>query len=328
VPAPNGNRVDVLASVVSRRSMTIDRRSWLLLVLLAILWGGSYFFNGVALRDLPPLTIVLVRVGLGAVFLVPLLKPLGGAWPKTARGWLPYLVMGLLNNVIPFSLVVTGQSYISSGLASVLNATTPLFSVLVLGVFGDERLSAYRIAGVVIGLIGVIVLRGPGLNGSGNQTLGMLLCLGGAVSYAISGLWARRMLAGVPAITSATCQTICSVVMMAVIAAAAERPWQLAMPGLPTWLSLAALGLLSHALAYVVFFHILARSGATNVMLVTLLVPVTAILLGYLVLGEPLSASEIFGTLIVGSALLVMDGRLLRLFFRPAPAGSGGEAAR
>jgi drug/metabolite transporter (DMT)-like permease len=307
--------------------MTIDRQSWFLLVLLAIIWGGSYFFNAEALRDLPPLTIVLVRVALGAVFLVPLLKPLGGAWPKTARDWLPFLVMGLLNNVIAFSLIVTGQSYISSGLASVLNATTPLFSVLVLGAFGDERLSARRIAGVVIGLIGVIVLRGPGLSGPGNQTLGMLLCLGAAVSYAVSGLWGRRMLAGVPPITSATCQTICSGVMMAFIAGAAERPWNLPMPGMPALLSLVALGLLSHALAYVLFFQVLARSGATNVMLVTLLMPVTAILLGYLVLGEQLSANEIFGALIVGSALIVMDGRLLRLLLRPAPAG-GGEAPR
>jgi drug/metabolite transporter (DMT)-like permease len=307
--------------------MTIDRRSWLLLILLAIIWGGSYFFNAEALRDLPPLTIVLVRVALGAIFLAPLLKALGGTWPKTARDWLPFLVMGLLNNVIPFSLIVTGQSYISSGLASVLNATTPLFSVLVLGVFGDELLNVRRIAGVVIGLIGVIVLRGPGLGGTGNQTLGMLLCLGAALSYAISGLWGRRLLAGVPAITSATCQTICSAMMMAVIASVTEQPWHLPMPGLPTWLSLVALGLISHALAYVLFFQILARSGATNVMLVTLLMPVTAILLGYLVLGEQLSAGEIFGALIVGSALLVMDGRLLRLFLRSAPAG-GGQARR
>ncbi len=296
--------------------MIIDRQSWILLFVLAILWGGSYFFNAEALRDLPPLTIVLVRVALGALVLAPLLKPLGGTWPKTLRGWLPFLVMGSLNNVIPFSLIVTGQSYISSGLASVLNATTPLFSVLVLSGFGDERLSAHRIAGVVIGLVGVFVLRGPGLNGAGNQTLGMLLCLGGAVSYAFSGLWGRRMLAGVPAITSATCQTICSSVMMAIIAGATEQPWRLPMPSLPTWLSLGALGLLSHALAYVVFFRILARSGATNVMLVTLLVPVTAILLGYLVLGEPLSANEIFGALVVGSALIVMDGRLPRLLLR------------
>jgi len=308
--------------------MNIDRQSWLLLILLGILWGGSYFFNAEALRDLPPLTIVLVRVTLGALFLAPLLKPLGGTWPRTLRDWLPFLVMGSLNNVIPFSLIVTGQSYISSGLASVLNATTPLFSVLVLSSFGDERLSGHRIVGVVIGLIGVIVLRGPALDGSGSQTLGMLLCLGAAVSYAFSGLWGRRVLAGVPAITAATCQSICSSVLMAIIAGAVDRPWQLLMPSLPTWLSLGALGLLSHALAYVVFFRILARSGATNVMLVTLLVPVTAILLGYLVLGEPLGASEIAGALIVGSALLVMDGRLLHLLFRAGWTGRSRKAAR
>jgi drug/metabolite transporter (DMT)-like permease len=294
---------------------TIDRTSWLLLILLSILWGGSFFFTGVALRELPPLTIVLVRVVFGAVLLLPLLKALGGVLPKGVAGWIPFFVMGLLNNVIPFSLQVAGQTYISSGLASVLNATTPLFTVLVLASFGDERLSARRIAGVVIGLLGVVVLRGPGLDMSqgqtNDQTIGMLLCLGGALSYGFSGLWGRRKLTGVPPITSAACQLICSSVVMAIVAGTVDRPWLLPIPSPATLLSLIGLASLSTALAYVVFFHILARSGATNVMLVTLLIPVTAILLGVFMLGEPLTAREIAGALVIGSALLVVDGRAL-----------------
>lgn len=290
---------------------TIDRQTWLLLTLLSVLWGGSFFFTSAALRELPPLTIVLVRVALGAALLLPLLRRLGGALPDTFAGWKPFFVMGMLNNVIPFSLLVTGQTYITSGMASVLNATTPLFTALVLTSFGDERLIARRIAGVTIGLLGVIVLRGPGIVQTENQTIGMLLCLGGALSYGFSGLWGRRKLKGVPPITSATCQLLCSTLVMAIVASAVERPWQLPMPGLATWASLVGLAALATSLAYIVFFTILARSGATNVMLVTLLIPVTAILLGVLVLGEPLTLREVAGALVIASALLVIDGRVL-----------------
>ena len=289
--------------------MTIDRQTWLLLILLSILWGAAFFFIGVAVRELPIFTIVLVRVALGALLLLPMLKLLGGALPKTLSGWMPFLVMGLFTNVIPFSLLAAGQTYISSGLTSVLNATTPLFTVLVLAAFGDERLVANRVAGVLLGLAGVFVLRGPGLTSGHDQTIGMLLCLGGALSYGFSGLWGRRKLTGVPPITSATCQLICSSVVMAVIAAGVDRPWQLAMPSAATWLSLLGLASLGTSLAYIVFFRILNRSGANNVMLVTLLIPVTAILLGYFVLAEPLSIREVAGAFIIGSALLVIDGR-------------------
>jgi drug/metabolite transporter (DMT)-like permease len=295
---------------------TIDRQTWLLLILLSVLWGGSFFFSSVVLRELPPLTVAFVRVTLAAVLLFPLFKMRGGTLPSSLAGWMPFFVMGLLNNIIPFSLILAGQLRISSGLASVLNATTPLFTVLVLASFGDERLIARRVAGVVIGLVGVIVLRGAGFENSESQSIGMLLCLGGALSYGFSGLWGRRKFNGVPPITTATCQLISSSVVMAFIAAAIDRPWQLPMPGATTWAALFGLAALSTSLAYIVFFHILARSGATNVMLVTLLIPVTAILLGVLVLGEPLTVREIAGALVIGSALLVIDGRVLGLVRR------------
>jgi drug/metabolite transporter (DMT)-like permease len=289
----------------------IDRYTAQLLIFLSVLWGGSFFFTGVAVRDLPPFTIVLVRVALGALFLLPFLRVSGGALPKTLNGWVPFFGMGLLNNVIPFSLFVTAQTMISSGLASVLNATTPLFTVLVLAAFGDERLTARRVVGVLLGLAGVAVLHSATLSSGRNETIGILLCLGGALSYGFSGLWGRRKLTDVPPITSATCQLICSTLVMAVSAFAIERPWRLPMPSASTWLALIGLAALATSLAYIVFFRILSRSGPTNVMLVTLLIPVTAILLGHFVLGEPVTSQQIAGAVIIGSALLVIDGRLL-----------------
>jgi drug/metabolite transporter (DMT)-like permease len=295
---------------------TIDARTAQLLIFLSILWGGSFFFNGVAVRELPPFTIALVRVALGAAVLLPFLKMLGGALPKTAAGWFPFFGMGLLNNVIPFSLFLVAQTMISSGLASVLNATTPLFTVLVLSAFGDERLTKRRVAGVLIGLLGVFVLRGPALEGGYEQTLGMLLCLGGALSYGFSGLWGRRLLNGVPPVTSAASQLMCSTVVMTILAGAIEQPWHLPMPSAETLLALLGLAALSTSLAYLVFFRILTYSGATNVMLVTLLIPITAILLGHLVLGESVTAQQIVGAIIIGSALLVIDGRVFGLLYR------------
>jgi drug/metabolite transporter (DMT)-like permease len=196
---------------------------------------------------------------------------------------------------------------------SILNATTPLFTVVVMAASGDEPLAARRLLGVLAGLAGVIVLRGRELEIAGGETLGMLLCLGAALSYGFSGLWGRRRLAGTPPLTSATCQLICSSVVMLALAGLVDRPWLLPAPGLRTWLALLATAALSTALAYVVFFHILVRSGASNVMLVTLLIPVTAILLGHFLLGEPLEAREIVGALVIGGALLIVDGRVLKL---------------
>jgi len=290
----------------------IDARDWSLLALLSVLWGGSFFFNGVLLRELPPLTVVLLRVGLAAIILLPLLWVYRIALPKGLSGWKPFLAIGFLNNVLPFSLVVMGQTYIPSGLASILNATTPLFTVVVMAAAGDEKLHARRVAGVVAGLIGVIILRGQDFGLTTDQGVGILLCLAGAFSYGLAALFARRRLSDAPPLATATFQLLASSLMMTVVVAVFERPWQLPMPGATTWLAMIGLAALSTALAYIVFFQILRRSGPTNVMLVTLLIPVTAILLGHLVLGESISLREMIGALVIGSALLVLDGRVLK----------------
>jgi drug/metabolite transporter (DMT)-like permease len=289
----------------------IDARDWALLGLLSILWGGSFFFNGLVLKELPPLTVVFLRVAIAAIILLPLLFVYGIRLPKGLSGWKPFFAIGFLNNVLPFSLIVIGQTYIPSGLASILNATTPLFTVVVMAIAGEEKLHLRRIAGVVAGLIGVIILHGDGFGFETGQTIGILLCLAAAFSYGLSALLARKVLSNSPPLGTATFQMLASAAMMTVVAGLVERPWQLPMPDAATWLAVIGLAALSTALAYIVFFQILRRSGATNVMLVTLLIPVTAILLGYLVLGESISSREIIGALVIGSALLLIDGRVL-----------------
>ena len=305
---------------MAANSTSIDARDWSLLGLLSILWGGSFFFNGVILRELPPLTLVLLRVALAAIVLLPLLWVYRIRFPKGVAGWWPFLAIGLFNNVLPFSLIVMGQTYIPSGLASILNATTPLFTLVVMATAGEEKLHPRRIAGVVAGLIGVAILHGEafdkGLGVEAGPGIGILLCLAAAFSYGLSALVARRLLSNPPPLGTATFQMLASAMMMLPVAGVVERPWQLPMPGAATWLAVIGLAVLSTALAYIVFFQILRRSGATNVMLVTLLIPVTAILLGYLVLGESISLREIVGALVIGSALLLIDGRVLKFFRR------------
>ena len=295
----------------------IDGRDWVLFGILSVLWGGSFFFNGIALKELPPFTLVFLRVALAALVLLPVLRAYRISFPRGLSGWQAFFGIALLNNVLPFSLIVMGQTYIPSGLASILNATTPLFTVLVMAASGDEKLLMRRVAGVLAGLIGVIILHGQDIGFNNSQGIGVLLCLAGAFSYGLSALYARRNLSNSPPLATATFQLLASSLMMAVVAAVVERPWRLPMPGATTWLAMAGLAGLSTALAYIVFFQILRRSGSSNVMLVTLLIPVTAILLGYFVLGESISGREIVGAIVIGSALLLIDGRVLNLVRRP-----------
>ena len=284
---------------------------WLLLMVLSVLWGATFFFVAVALRDLPPLTLVTARVGLAAFLLAPLARLAGYRLPATLTAWRPYLVLALLNNVAPFTLISYGQTRVASTLAAVLNATTPLFTLVIARVFAGEALSVSKVAGVGLGICGVAVLMGPAaLGADAASAVGMLAVLAGAMSYGLAALWMRR-LRETPPLVSAAAQLICSTVLLAPIAAAFDRIWMLPVPGATAMAAVVGLAAFSTALAYVVFFRINPSAGPTNVMLVTLLIPVTAALLGVLILGESLASNQMAGALIVASALVVIDGRLL-----------------
>ena len=296
---------------MSNVAKTMDTQDWSLLIVLSVLWGGAYFFAGVAVKELPPLTVVLVRVGLAAVTLMPLFWYFGHTLPRSFSGWLPFFGMGLLNNVLPFGFIFAGQTQITVGLSSIINAMTPLFTVIVMAVFLEERLTVYRVIGVLLGVVGVAILRGLEAPIEGAQTLGIALCAAGALSYGFAALWGRRRLAGVPPLKSAACQLICSTLIMAVVVAVVDQPWTLSPPSQATVYALLALGIFGTALAYIVFFQILVRAGASNVMLVTLLIPVTALILGNVFLNEPIQPKEVMGAMVIGIGLLFIDGRLI-----------------
>lgn len=286
---------------------------WLWLILLSIVWGGAFFFIGVAVDDLPPLTIVLVRVALAAAFLWGVLLVTGRKMPWTTTAWLAFAGMALFNNVVPFTAIVAGQQSIPSGLASVLNATTPIWTVLLLHFLTqDDPLTLNRLAGVLLGALGVAVLVGPSvIEGAMLDLRGMGLVLLAAVSYGFSAVWGRR-LRTTPPLFSATGQLTSATIILIPLAIWIDQPWTLAAPSWNVLAALVGLAMPSTALAYLIFFHIISVSGTANVMLVTLLIPVSAIILGSTFLGETLLFRHYVGGLIIACALLVIDGRLIR----------------
>ena len=283
---------------------------WLLLIALSVLWGGSFFFTEVALTALPPFTVVLGRVGFAACALLLLVPLSGHRLPRTLRPWGVFLVLGGLNNLIPFSLIAWGQTEIASGLASILNATTPLFTVVLAHLLTrDERLTPARLAGVLAGLAGVVLMIGPAaLTGLGSAVLAQGACLGAALSYALAGIFGRRLRVTPPLVTAAG-QVTMSTLLVLPLALAVDRPWTLPLPGPATWSALIGLALLSTALAYVIYFRILARAGATNLLLVTFLIPVSALGLGIGLLGEQLAPGHLGGMALIALGLAAIDGR-------------------
>jgi drug/metabolite transporter (DMT)-like permease len=297
------------------------RRVWFWLLSLSVLWGGSFFFAKVAIGGFGPITVVFGRVGLAAVALNLLLLVKGDSLLRRGTPWPAFFAMGLLNNALPFSLIFWGQTHIASGLASILNATTPLFTLLVAHLAtADEKINAPKAAALIVGLAGVAILIGPGV--LAHLDLGVwseLACLGAALSYALAGVYGRRFATmGLSPLQTAAGQVTASTVLILPIMLLVDRPWTLtAMPPLSVWLAIAGLALLSTALAYVLYFRILAAAGATNLLLVTFLIPVTSILLGAAFLGERLEGRHFAGMALIGVGLAIIDGRIARTL-RPA----------
>lgn len=286
---------------------------WALFLALTLLWGSSFFFIKIVITAIPPFTVVLARVAVAALILHLILwiqrRPMGLSLP-----WRSFFVMGLLNSALPFSLIVWGETRISSGVASILNATTPVFTMIFAHFLArTESINIRRGLGIILGIGGVAVLMGPKVVtsiGSGDL-YGEISCLLAAASYGFSGVYGRRF-KGVPPMKVATGQMSAAALIMLPIAAVTEHFWTLPVPPLHVWGALGGLSLLCTVLAYSLFFQILARAGATNTALITLLLPVVALLLGYFILGETFRLTSLIGMVLIGFSLVVIDGRLYR----------------
>ena len=300
--------------MTSTINISMNARVWAMLILLSMLWGGSFFFVGVVVTDLPPLTIVALRVGIAAITLWIIALMIGLRPPKELRVWGAFLGMGLLNNVVPFALIVWGQTQIASGLASILNAATPIFAVVVAGILlPDERVTPLKLVGVGIGFVGVVVMIGlPALSGGGSF-IAQLAIIAAALSYAFAGVYGRRFKAmEINPIITAAGQVTASTIVLTPVALMVDGPLDVVAMSGDALAAIAGLAVLSTAVAYVLYFKILELAGATNVLLVTLLVPISAILLGSLFLNESLEVIHFVGMLLIAIGLSAIDGRLWR----------------
>ncbi|OLP61279.1 ABC transporter permease [Xaviernesmea oryzae] len=300
--------------------------TWGLLFLLGLLWGGSFFFARVAVGHVPPFTLVFLRLSLAAIVLHLLLRGGHGLYGALAGRWRGFLLLGLVNNAIPHAFIFLGQTQIGAGLASILNATTPIWTVLIAHLLtADERMTGKKIAGCILGLCGTAVLLGPAALAtlfSGDHAVpfwALLLPLLAAVSYGFAGTYGKSF-KGLNPTVIATGQLTASSLIMLPVSLAVDHPWTLAMPPASAVLAVVALALLSTAFGYILFFRIMAVAGATNTSLVTLLVPPSAILLGALFLGERLAMTDMAGMVLIGLGLVVLDGRALGVIARGKPA--------
>ncbi|MEM9429232.1 MAG: DMT family transporter [Pseudomonadota bacterium] len=293
----------------------MSNRAWAELILLSLLWGASFLSVAVALREVGVASVVAHRVTWAAVILWAVVLIRRIPVPRAPGTWIALLVMGLLNNVVPFGLITWGQVYIESGLAGILNASTAIFGALTAALLlPDERLTPSRMLGIGVGFAGVLLTIGPAaLSGLDIRALGQIAVLGAAISYALAAVWAKRRLSGLaPELAAAGMLTGSSVIAV---------PAALILDGLPrldlafsTWVAIAYYAVFATAGAYLLYYRVLALAGSANLMLVTLMIPPVAILLGWLVLDETLPPTAGMGLASIALGLLILDGRLPQRF--------------
>ena len=303
----------IAATAPAPAAYTMNARLWAQLILLGIIWGGSFFFASVAVKEIPPLVLVLLRVGIAALALHLYLLARGPSFALAIPYALSFVGLALLNNIIPFSLMFAGQTAIGAGLASVLNATTPVWTLILAGyVFRSETPGWNKLLGVVLGVAGVAVMIGPGLAaGLGGPVWAKFALLGTALSYGFASIYAKRFSKLPPIVVAAGQLTASTAVMIPVIAVAGGFGAAFEASA-ASWSAVLGLALLATAFAYIIFFNLIANAGASNASLVTLIVPVSAILLGVLFLGEHLEPFEVGGMALIGLGLVAIDARLLR----------------
>jgi drug/metabolite transporter (DMT)-like permease len=291
----------------------MSANEWVQLHILGFLWGGSFFFARIAVVEIPPLALVLYRVAIAAIVLHLWLRLRGISFaPVLARPG-SFVCLAMLNNVLPFSLIFTGQTEIGAGLASVFYATTPLWTVLVANLLTtDEKLSPIKLGGVALGIVGAAVMIRPGLiSDFGGPAWAKLAVIGAAISYAFAVVYAKRFKSLSPTVVAAGQLTAATFLMMPIVFVL-YSPMEVVAPSISIWMAVLALGVFTTAIAFILYFNLIASAGATNASLVTLLVPVSAIVLGSVFLGERLETFEIAGMILIMSSLLIIDGRIFR----------------
>lgn len=287
---------------------------WGIILLLSLLWGGAFFMIELGLRGFPPNTLVFLRMALAVPPMLLILRFIGQRLPNDRKSWQQLFVLGAINAALPFILFFWGQTQIDSGLASVLNATTPLWGVVTAHFLTrDEKATPSRIIGVLLGIAGIVVMVGTeALGGISGSVLAQLACLAATLSYAFAAIYGRTLSQStMTPMVVATGQVITAAILMLPVALIVDHPWALAAPGWDAWAGAIGLAIPSTAIAYFYYFRLIDRAGASNAMLVAFIMPVIAIILGVVALGETVELKEIAGAVLIALGLVAIDGRFL-----------------
>jgi drug/metabolite transporter (DMT)-like permease len=283
-----------------------------LIALQSMLWGSTFFFVAIVRDGMPPITMTAVRLVPACIVLLCVIAWLKQRLPATVSEWVKIVVFSAFNNVVPFILITFAQREVTGGMAAVFNATAPLFTVFLAAIFiAEEKLSWPRVLGILVGIVGVAVLIGINPAATTGSIGARLLLIAAACCYAIGNVFARVLLPGYQPFALATAQMIGSLLLATVLSLLFEQPWTIPSPTPVVWLTIIVMGILGSAFASMCHFTILRRAGATNAMLVTIVLPLTPMLLGSIFLGDTISAREIAGGLIIALALVIIDGRVL-----------------
>jgi len=298
-----------------------NRADWLVFLGLGFMWGSSYLFIKLAVDDFGTFTLVALRLVVGALLLWAVVRIAGQKLPTERRIYGHLVVMALVNITIPFLLITWAEQSVESSLAAILTSPVPLFTIILSAIFlADEPMRLNGIAGLAIGFTGVVIITSRGLTAEGSNLTGELALLGAAFSYAVGAVYSRRNVRGLAPMVPAVLQVTFAAIITGVLALVLEQPWT-ARPDGQAIFSILWLGILGSGLAYLAVFRLLAQWGATRTTMVAYLIPVVGIVLGYLVLQEPIDASLIVGTALVIAGIGIVNSRFgrRRLFGRVPP---------
>jgi drug/metabolite transporter (DMT)-like permease len=298
-------------------SPKLDGTSWAMIGIMALLWGSAFLMIEIGLRTIAPMTLVFLRMGIAAPFMLLALYLLKEQLPSDWASWKQLFILGALNAALPFILFFWGQQYLDSGYASILNATTPLWGVVIAHFLTvDEKATPVRIIGVLLGLAGIIVMVGPeAMKGISQSLLAQIACLISTLFYGYAAIYGRRLgQSNMTPMVVATGQVITASLIMLPIVLFVDQPWARPLPSMESMLAATALAIPATALAYLFYFKTIDRAGATNAMLVAFIMPVIAIILGVAFLNESLTDGQLTGTALIALGLIIIDGRLLARF--------------
>jgi drug/metabolite transporter (DMT)-like permease len=297
------------------------RLEWLIFLALGFMWGSSYLFIKLAVDSFGTFTLITLRLLIGAALLWAVVTASRTPLPRDRRAYGHLLVMGVINIALPFTLITWAEQSVDSALAAILNSSVPLLVIVIAPLFlPDEPIRVNGLVGLAVGFAGVVLIVSPGLAGAAGTLGGQLALLGSSLSYAVGNVYARRNVRGLPPMIPAVFQVTVALVIVGVLALALERPWETSHPDLEGWFSVVWLGIFGSGLAYLAYFRLLSRWGATRTALVAYLLPVVGIVLGFLVRREPIDATLIAGTALVIAGVALVNGRWgRRRLFAPAP---------